>query len=40
MTDTTCANCAYEVDEVTSRGFCDTCARAYEIGKLEKEGQL
>lgn len=34
--DPLCANCAYEtseVDEVT--GFCDTCLRAYEIGKEE-----
>ena len=32
MSDPTCANCAYEVDEVTSLGFCDNCQRAYDIG--------
>ncbi len=36
MSDPLCANCGYEtseVDEVT--GFCDTCHRAYLIGKEE-----
>jgi hypothetical protein len=33
MSDPTCANCAYEVDEVTSRGFCDTCQRAFDLGR-------
>ena len=31
----TCANCEYEIDEVNDvTKFCDTCQRAYEIGKL------
>ena len=36
MSDPTCANCAYEVDEVTSHGFCDTCQRAYDLGREGK----
>lgn len=36
MSDLTCANCAYEVDEVTSHGFCDTCQRAYDLGREAK----
>ena len=37
MSDLACANCAYEVDEVTSRGFCDTCQRAYDLGTEWRE---
>ena len=34
MSDLRCANCGYEIDEVDSKtGFCQTCQRAYEIGR-------
>lgn len=34
MSDLLCANCAYEADEVHEvTGFCQTCQRAYEIGR-------
>ena len=34
MTDLKCNNCGYETDEVNKDTlFCQTCQRAYEIGK-------
>lgn len=37
MSDPLCANCAYEVNEANeATGFCDTCQRAYEIGREDK----
>ena len=34
MSDPLCANCGYEIDAVNEQTkFCDTCQRAYEIGK-------
>lgn len=27
-----CYNCGYEVDDVDGKGFCQTCARAYDFG--------
>ncbi len=32
----TCANCAYEADEVTGKGLCQTCQRAYDLGREDK----
>ena len=29
----TCANCAYEIDEVNGQGLCQTCQKAYELGR-------
>lgn len=34
MSELLCANCAYETEAVNQEtGFCDTCQRAYEIGR-------
>jgi hypothetical protein len=34
VSDLLCANCAYEIDEANEiTGFCQTCQRAYEIGR-------
>lgn len=30
--DPLCANCAYESAEVSDRGLCDNCDRAYQLG--------
>lgn len=36
--DVLCANCAYEVDEANKdTGFCQTCQRAYEIGRGSRD---
>jgi hypothetical protein len=34
--DLRCSNCAYEIEEVSERGFCSTCEQAYQLGKEEK----
>lgn len=37
-TDPLCANCAYECDEVNKvTGYCQTCQRAYEIGRASND---
>jgi hypothetical protein len=28
-----CANCGYETDEVSELDYCQTCQRAYDLGK-------
>jgi len=33
MTDLLCANCAYEIEEVSKQGFCSSCERAYQLGR-------
>ena len=32
MTNLTCANCAYEFDELNEIDLCQTCWKAYEAG--------
>ena len=29
----TCANCTYEIDEVSAQGYCNNCQNAYDLGK-------
>jgi len=40
MTYLTCANCAYECDEVSTKGLCDNCQSAYELGYNQAKGEL
>jgi hypothetical protein len=31
-----CGNCGYEVDELEPTGLCQTCQRAYDMGRESK----
>jgi hypothetical protein len=37
MNDPVCANCTYEASELNERNLCETCERAYQLGRGENE---
>jgi hypothetical protein len=36
MNDPVCVNCTYEASELNERNLCETCERAYQMGRKSK----
>jgi hypothetical protein len=37
MIDPVCANCTYEASELNERNLCNTCEKAYQLGRASNE---
>jgi hypothetical protein len=37
MIDPVCVNCAYEASELNEHNLCNTCERAYQLGRASNE---